>query len=88
MRILAAIVIAALAAGAAAAQDERCAPGFEFVEHPDGNGLGYTCRTRVLRCPERADHHVSIVPDSTLEVYTGAQFAYRCRYTPLDPRRR
>ena len=90
MRLLAAaIVTAALAAGAAAAQEQapECPPGFDVIVHPHGDGKNYTCRTKVLNCPPRPDHHVSTVPDPTLEKYSGIQFAFRCRYTPVTPRR-
>jgi hypothetical protein len=91
MRLLAAAIVtaAALAAGAAGAQDKKpeCPPGFDIIVHPHGDGMNFTCRTKVLNCPPRRDHHASIVPDPTLEKYSGIQFAFRCRYTPTNPSR-
>jgi len=61
-----------------------CEPGFEKRPYPHGSEHNFRCRSRVIDCPDRQGHHVTVVLEQTLDLAAGAQFGYRCEYRSQD----
>jgi hypothetical protein len=82
------VVLVALAATPAVAQQKRaaadCEPGFEQRGYPHGSELNFRCRTRVIDCPEKQGHWWAVIPDQVSETARGVQFGYRCQYTSKE----